>query len=282
MIVYLNGQYLPLEQAHISPMDRGFLYGDAVYEVIRVYKGSPFMLAQHFERLCDSLAKMRMECYTAPLEEVPKRLLAENGLGGQDALVYLQISRGAAPRRHHFFPEPGEARATVYGMAWKFAPNPVWHDPGMTVITLSDDRWARCDIKTTALVPNVLGNQRAREVGAHEGIYVRDGALTEGTLSNVWGVFEGEVRTPPLTNYILPGIKRDLGLALCREAGIPVREMPIFAHELSLAEELFITSTPYDMAPIHQIDGRVMPAERPVTRKLMRLFAERVARETGD
>ena len=281
MIVYLNGQYLPLEQAHISPMDRGFLYGDAVYEVIRVYRGQPFRVAQHFERLCDSLAKMRMDCYTTPLEEVPKRLLAENGLGGQDALVYLQISRGTAPKRHHYFPDPEETRATVYGMAWKFTPNPVWTDPGMTVITLPDDRWARCDIKTTALVPNCLGNQLAKEAGAHEGVYIRDGAVTEGTLSTFWGVFEGEVRTPPLTNYILPGIKRELTLALCRQAGIPAREMPIFAHELAQAEELFISSTPYDIAPVHVIDGRQMPTERPITRKLMRLFAETVAKETG-
>jgi D-alanine transaminase len=280
MIVYLNGQYLPLEQAHISPMDRGFLYGDAVYEVIRAYRGEPFLLKEHFERLCDSLAKMRMECYTTPLEEVPKRLLAENGLGGQDALVYLQVTRGAAQRRQHFFPDD-DTRATVYGMAWKFSPNPVWHDPGMTVITLPDDRWARCDIKTTALVPNVLGNQRAREVGAHEGIYIRDGALTEGTLSTFWAVFEGEVRTPPLTNYILPGIKRDLTLKLCRQAGIPVHETPIFAHELGSAEEMFISSTPYDIAPIHAIDGRTMPAERSVTKRLMKLFAERVAQDTG-
>lgn len=280
MIVYLNGQYLPIEQAHISPMDRGFLYGDAVYEVIRVYRGTPFRLQDHFERLCDSLAKMRMDCYPTLLEDVPNRLLAENGLGGQDALVYLQVSRGVAPARHHFFPS-SDTKATIYAMAWKFTPNPVWRDPGMTVITLGDDRWARCDIKTTALVPNVLGNQRAKEAGAHEGIYVRNGAVTEGTLSNVWGVFEGEVRTPPLTNYILPGIKRRLTIELCREHGIPVRETPIFAVELKDAEELFISSTPYDIAPIHQIDGRVMPAERPVTRKLMRLFDERVATETG-
>jgi len=280
MIVYLNGQYLPIEQAHISPMDRGFLYGDAVYEVIRVYHGTPFRLQAHFDRLCESLAKMRMDCYPTVLEDVPKRLLAENGLGGQEALVYLQVTRGAAPARHHFFPAP-ETKATIYGMAWKFTPNPVWLNPGMTVITLGDDRWARCDIKTTALVPNVLGNQAARDAGAHEGIYVRDGALTEGTLSNVWGVFEGEVRTPPLTNYILPGIKRQLTLDLCRANGIPVREAPIFAHELAQAEELFISSTPYDIAPIHQVDGRVMPAERPVTKRLMRLFADCVAKETG-
>ncbi len=280
MIVYLNGQYLPIEQATISPMDRGFLYGDAVYEVIRVYHGVPFRLEAHFERLCESLGKMRMDCYPTPLEEVPKRLLAENGLGGQEALVYLQISRGAAPTRQHSFPAP-DTRATVYGMAWKFAPNPVWHEPGMTVITLSDDRWARCDIKTTALVPNVLGNQLAKESGAHEGIYIRDGAITEGTLSNVWAVIDGEVRTAPLSNYILPGIKRQLTLDLCRASNIPVREIPILASELPQAQELFISSTPYDIAPINCIDGRQMPKERPITKQLMKLFAETVARETG-
>lgn len=280
MIVYLNGQFLPLEQAHISPMDRGFLYGDGVYEVIRAYRGKPLRVAEHFDRLCDSLARMRMECYPTPLEEVPVRLLAENGLVAEDALIYLQITRGAAPARHHFFPA-AETRATIYGMAWRFTPDPVWHDPGMTVITLSDDRWARCDIKTTALVPNVLGNQRAREAGAHEGIYIRDGAVTEGTLSNVWAVFDGEVRTPPLTNYILPGIKRQITVDLCDRHGIPLREAPIYQHELATADELFITSTPYDVAPIHQIDGRVMPADKPVTRRLMALFGALVAAETG-
>jgi D-alanine transaminase len=276
--VYLNGDYLPLEQAHISPMDRGFLYGDAVYEVIRVYGGRILMLDAHFQRLESSLAKMRMGAYLTPLRDVPRALLQRNGLSGSDALVYLQVTRGAAPKRHHFFPAP-DVKATVFGMAWAFTPNPEWWDPGMTVVTASDDRWARCDIKTTALVPNVLANQRAKEQGAHEAIFIRDGAVTEGTLSNVWAVFDGEVRTPPLTNLILPGIKRAATLQLCQANGIPVCETPVFESELAVADELFITSTVYDVSPVHRCDARTMPADKPVTRRLMQLFADLVARE---
>lgn len=276
--VYLNGEFLPLEQAHISPLDRGFLYGDGVYEVIRVYKGRILMLDAHFARLESSLAKMRMGAYLTPLHEVPRQLLAKNGLGESDALIYLQITRGAPAKRTHVFPPP-DTKPTIFGWAWAFQQNPEWFDPGMTVITLGDDRWARCDIKTTALVPNSMASQRAKEAGGHEGIFIRDGAVTEGTLSNVWGVWDGTVRTPPLTNYILPGIKREALLGICRANDIPVLEAPIFEHELTTADELFITSTPYDVAPIHRCDGRVLPAERPVTRRLMQLFAEFVARE---
>jgi D-alanine transaminase len=277
---YLNGQFLPLEQAHISPLDRGFLYGDGVYEVIRAYRGRPFRLDRHFARLTDSCAKMRMGIYLTPLREVPLRLLEANGLAESEALIYLHVTRGAAPRRHHWFPSP-DVKPTVFGMAWEFQPNPEWYEPGLTVITVSDDRWARCDIKTTALVPNVLAHQRARDAGAHEAIYVRDGAVTEGTLSNAWAVFGEEVRTAPLTNYVLPGIKRAVVLELCGQHGIPVRESPILQPELADADELFITGTMHDVAPIHSIDGRVMARERPVTERLRRLFRETVERECG-
>jgi len=276
--VYLNGEFLPLEQAHISPLDRGFLYGDGVYEVIRVYKGRILMLDAHFQRLESSLSKMRMGAYLTPLQDVPQQLLAKNGLAEADALIYLQITRGAPPKRSHFFP-PADTEPTVFGWAWAFQQNPEWFDPGMTVITLGDDRWARCDIKTTALVPNAMANQRAKEAGAHEGIFIRDGAVTEGTLSNVWGVWDGAVRTPPLTNYILPGLKRAALLGICQVNGIQVLEAPIFEQELVTADELFVTSTPYDVAPIHKCDDRVLPAQRPVTKRLMQLFQEFVARE---
>lgn len=281
-IVYLNGRYLPVEEAHISPLDRGFLYGDSVYEVIRVYGGHPFLLELHFQRLADSLAKMRMGAYLTPLYDVPKRLLEENALSAADALVYLQVTRGAAPTRTHSFPPP-DTRATIFGFCWAFQPKPEWFDPGMTIVTCPDDRWARCDIKTTALVPNVLANQWAKDRGAHEAVFIRDGAVTEGTLSTFWAVFEGEVRTPPLTNYILPGIKRQLVLDLCRANGIPVRETPIYAHELPDADEMFISSTPYDVAPVHLCDGRTMPASRPVTSRIRELFdaAVREARAAG-
>jgi D-alanine transaminase len=276
-VVYLNGHFMPEDQALISPMDRGFAFGDAVYEVIRAYRGIPFRLDQHFARLAYSLGEMRIGAYLSPLKELPSQLIAENGLGGGEALVYLQVSRGVAPRGHAF--PPPDVKATIYGRAWTFAPPPAWSDPGLSVILVPDTRWSRCDIKVTALVPNVLAHQRAVESGAHEALFVRDGVVLEGSLSSFFGVFEGEVRTAPLSNYILPSITRAAVLDLCRAEGIPVRETPIFEHEIARAEELFVASTVHEIGKIHQLDGGVLPLERPVTDQLQRLFREAVERE---
>jgi len=274
--VYLNGQYLPDDRALISPLDRGFTYGDGVYEVIRAYNGKIFLLAEHFSRLASSCAKMRIGAHLTPLEAVPARLLAENGLTG-DALIYLQITRGTAPRSH-LFPPP-ETRPTVFAMAWAFRPNPALTDPGASAVLEPDVRWSRCDIKVTSLIPNSFAAQRARDLGAHEGLFVRDGVVLEGSLSNVFAVFDGEVRTAPLSNYILPGITRAVVLDLCREHRIPCRETPVFATELGDADELFLTSTVYDVVPIDCLDGRKLPAERPVTRRLAQLFRAVVEQE---
>jgi len=273
--VYLNGQFLPDAQALISPLDRGFTYGDGVYEVVRAYNGKPFLPDEHFGRLADCCAKMRIGAYLSPLHEVPARLLEANGLTG-DALIYLQITRGTAPRSHVF--PPPETHPTVFGLAWQFNPNPAWAQ-GMTTILEPDVRWSRCDIKVTSLIPNSFSAQRAKELGAHEGLFVRDGVVQEATLSNFFAVFGGEVRTAPLSNYILPGITRAVVLDLCREHGIPFRETPVFATELHQAEEAFLTSTVYDVAPIKSVEGRALPAEHPVTDRLVALFREVVRRE---
>jgi D-alanine transaminase len=273
--VYLNGQYLPDSQALISPLDRGFTYGDGVYEVIRAWNGKPFLPAEHFGRLADSCAKMRIGAYLTPLEEVPARLLKENGLTG-DALIYLQVTRGTAPRSH-VFPAP-ETKPTVYGLAWQFNPNPAWAQ-GMVTIFEPDVRWSRCDIKVTSLIPNSFSAQRAKELGAHEGLFVRDGVVQEATLSNVFAVFGGEVHTAPLSNYILPGVTRAVVLDLCREHGIPCRETPVFATEIVRADEVFLTSTVYDVAPVTSVEGHALPAEHPVTDRIVGLFREVVRRE---
>jgi len=275
-IVYLNGQYLPDSQALISPLDRGFTYGDGVYEVIRAYHGKILLLAEHFARLASSCAKMRIGAHLTPLEEVPDRLLRENGLAG-DALIYLQITRGTAPRSHVF--PPADTRPTVFALAWSFTKNAALDAPGAMAILEPDVRWSRCDIKVTSLVPNSFAAQRARELGAHEGLFVRDGVVQEGSLSNFFAVFDGEVRTAPLSNYILPGITRAVVLDLCREHGIPCRETPVFATELGDADELFLTSTVYDVVPIDCLDGRKLPPERPVTRRIAELFRAVVERE---
>ncbi len=274
--VYLNGHYLPDTEALISPLDRGFTYGDGVYEWIRAYRGKPFKLGEHFARLASSCAKMRIGIYVTPLEEMAGRLLQENNLTG-DAAIYIQVTRGVAPRSHVF--PPPETKPTVFGLAWAFKPNPALRDPGATAILEPDVRWSRCDIKTTSLVPNSFSAQRAKELGAHEGLFVRDGVVQEGSLSNFFAVFDGEVRTAPLSNYILPGITRALVLEFCRQQGIPCRETPVFATELGDADELFLTSTPYEVAPIHCLEGRTLPLERPITHRLMQLYREAVARE---
>lgn len=274
--VYLNGQYLPDDKALISPLDRGFTYGDGVYEWIRAYNGTPFLPDEHFGRLASSCAKMRIGLHVTPLEEVAVRLLRENGLTGE-AAIYIQVTRGVAPRSHVF--PPPDTKPTVFGMAWAFKPNPAFAGPGAIAILEPDVRWSRCDIKVTSLIPNSFSAQRARELGAHEGLFVRDGVVQEGSLSNFFAVFDGEVRTAPLSNYILPGITRAVVLELCREHGIPFRETPVFATELADADELFLTSTPYEVVAIDCLDGRKLPADRPVTKRLAQLYREVVARE---
>lgn len=275
---YLNGDYLPLEQARISPLDRGFLYGDSVYEVVHAYRGCPFRLEAHVHRLDRSLCELYMTGSGAFLRHIVPELLKRDGLGRGEALVYVQVTRGVAARRQHAFPPP-DTKPTIFAFAWEFEPLPAWYDPGVQLVTLPDDRWARCDIKTTALVANVMGHQRAKEAGAHEGIFIRDGAVTEGTLSNIWAVFGGEVRTAPLSNLILPGVKRDVVLECCRREGIPVREQPILAHELAYADEVFVTSTVHDVAPASRVDQRRLPPARPVTDRIRTLFKQAVAAE---
>ncbi len=274
--VYLNGQFLPDSQALISPLDRGFTYGDGVYEWIRAYNGKPFLLGEHLARLASSCAKMRIGVHLTPLEEVAVRLLKDNGLTG-DAAIYIQVTRGTAPRSHVF--PPADTKPTVFGMAWAFKPNPAFAGPGAIAVLEPDVRWSRCDIKVTSLIPNWFSAQRAKELGAHEGLFVRDGVVQEGSLSNFFAVFDAEVRTAPLSNYILPGITRAVVLDLCREHGIPGRETPVFATELGDADELFLTSTPYEVVPIDCLDGRKLPAARPIATRLAGLYRDIVARE---
>lgn len=279
MQVYLNGTVMPMEEARISPLDRGFLYGDSVYEVLRAYDGAPFRLEAHLARLGYSLGELRMGAYLAPLAEVPARLLRENGLTRGQALVYIQVTRGAPAVRSHAFPPPG-VPPTIFAYAWAFSGKPEWYDPGVRLITVPDVRWSRCDIKVTALTANVQAHQRAVDEAAHEALLIRDGVVLEGTLSSVFMVFDSAVLTAPLSNYILPSITREAVLELCRAEGIPVRETPVFEHDLKDAEEVFLGSTVHEIAPVSAIDGRALPSARPVTERLRRAFRALVERET--
>lgn len=274
-IVYLNGSYLPKAEAHLSPDDRGFLFGDGVYEVVRSYGGRPFALERHMARLASGLEALRIaRVDVTRIEEMCRGLLSRNGLGQADALVYLQVTRGVAARTHAF-PDP-PVRPTVYGTAYPFAPK---GDPsiGVHVITAPDQRWTRCDIKTVCLLPNCLANQRAKEAGVPEALLVRDGVALEGTHTSFFGVFDGEVRTAPLSNYILPSITRATVLELCAEHGIPYAERPIFAEDLAGADELFLAGTTMEVMPIVEVDGNTVAAGAPgmLARRLLALFHER-------
>ncbi len=272
--VYLNGAYLDKQEAHLSPDDRGFLFADGIYEVVRSYGGALFGLEPHLNRMANGLAALRIQGVdVAGLATVCRALLERNSLDGSDALVYLQITRGAAPRTHAF-PDPPTA-PTVYATTMPFRPK---GDPrvGVTVITQPDQRWTRCDIKSVALLPNCLAAQAAREAGVSEALLVRDGVVLEGTHTSFFAVLDGTVRTAPLSNYILPSITRQTALDLCARHGIPASATPVFVHDLSRADELFLAGTTMEIMPIVQVDGRPVAsgAPGPVAVRLLTLFRE--------
>jgi D-alanine transaminase len=281
MIVYFNGAFRSKDDVRVSPDDRGFLFGDGVYEVTRTYGGKLFALERHLDRLRYSLEQMRIGgVEIEKLGDESRELLRRNELGERDAIVYLQITRGAAPRSHAF-PNP-PAPATVYGYAAPIVPR---FDPskGVAAITVPDVRWARCDIKSVSLLANCLANQQAAEAGVFEAILVRDGVALEGSHTSLFAVIDGEVRTAPLTNYVLPGITRAVVLELCAANGIPARERPVFVHELPRAQELFLAGTTTEVLGLAQLDGRPVSGGRPgpVTSRLRELFCTFSSRNTA-
>jgi D-alanine transaminase len=270
--VYFGGAFLPKPEVRISPDDRGFLFADGVYEVARAYRGRFLRLPQHLERLEHGLCALAIGgVRAADLAPVFIELLAKNGLAEADATVYAQITRGAAPRVHAF-PDPG-VPPTVYAEAKPFKPR---GDPavGVSVITVPDIRWARCDIKTVGLTANCLANQRAKESGALEALFVRDGVALEATASSFFAVVGGEVRTVPRSNYILPSITRQVVLELCGAHDIPHRETPVFLDDLARASELFLAGTTLEVMPIVRVDGRPVGdgTPGPVAQRLQSLF----------
>ena len=279
MISYFNGNFIPKEEIKISPDDRGFVFGDGVYEVVRTYQGKPFRMDEHLRRLERSLREIRIAGVDIEtLNQVAEDLLKQNGLGAKDATIYIQITRGAAPRKHAF---PEQATPpTVYLTTSPLNSSYQRTDTGVKVILVPDNRWARCDIKSVALLPNVLANQQAAEQGAEEAVFVRDGVITEGSHSNFCAIFDGEMVTHPRSNYILGGVTRQVVLQLCGELGIPVREFPVFQKDVKQADELFLSGTTTEVLPIIQMDEWIVGDGKPgpITRKLQKAFREFVSR----
>lgn len=277
--VYLNGEFVPKERAVVPVDDRGFVFGDGIYEVVRVIEGRIFAWAEHAQRMARGLREVRIGFGAndvAALEAVCERLIANNDLAAGEATVYLQVTRGVAPRLHHF--PPADTRPTVYAAASRFTPSRDMREKGIAAILLPDIRWARCDIKTVNLMGAVLARQSAREAGAYEALLIRDGMLTEGAATNAFVVVDGVVRTCPLSNYILPGITRQHVIDTARDVGATVVEVPVTQQQLLAADEAFVVGTTTDVAPIVSIDGRPVGTGAPgvLTRRIQAAFLARL------
>lgn len=249
-IAYLNGEFLPLDEVRISPLDRGFLFADGVYEVIPAYAGRLFRAASHVQRLQRSLAGIRIvdSIGRAGWHGLFESMVERNG--GGDQAVYLQVTRGVAPRDHAF---PQGVPATVFAMTRKVAPAPAAR--GMSAVTRPDIRWGRCDIKSVSLLPNVLMREEARDASASEAILIRDGLVTEGTATNVFVVQGDVLRTPPKSAHILGGVTRELVIELARSAGIDCREQPLDQARLRSAGEVWLSSSTKEVAAVIELDG---------------------------
>jgi D-alanine transaminase len=283
-IVYLNGRYLPIEQATVPVMDRGFIFGDGVYEVIPVYGGRLFRLDQHLERLARSSAEIRLADPLSPAEwrRCLREVVSRNGHGDQS--VYVQITRGAAPRDHAF---PKDVQPTVFIFSSPLKPLPAeLAEHGVAAITLEDIRWQRCDIKAITLLANILLRQQAIDQGAVEAILVRDGLANEGAASNLFIVRNGTLVTPPKGPYLLPGITRDLILELAAAQDMPHREASISVADLESAEEVWLTSSTREILPVTKLDGRRVGNGKPglLWRRMMAVYQDykQSVRERGE
>ena len=261
-MVYLNGRFMAQDQAFVPVTDRGFIFGDGVYEVIPVYGGRPFRLNQHLERLKRSLQGIRLPnpLTVAQWSDILHQLIELNAWDG-DQSAYLQVTRGPAQRDHAF---PPSATPTVLATIAPLKPiADALLQQGASAITLDDIRWLRCDIKAISLLPNILLRQQAVDGDAQEAILIRNGKVTEGAASNVFIVKDGTIKTPPKTQFLLPGITRDLVLELARDNGLACEEGQITPDELCLADEIWLSSSTKEVLPVTRLNGQPVGNGRP-------------------
>ena len=272
MIVHLNGHFLPIEDAKISVLDRGFIFGDGVYEFVPVYRRQPFRLPQHLARLQHSLDGIRL---ANPHTEAEWTSIIGNLVAKQpfdDQGVYFQVTRGVAKRDHTF---PPGVPATVFMMSNPLAmPSAEQIEKGVAVVSAEDNRWRRCDLKTISLVGNVLMRQLAADAGAVETVMFRDGHLTEASASNVLVVIDGTIVAPPKDNLILPGITYGAANEFARDAGLPFEIRPVTRAKAFVADEMWLTSSTKEVLAVTSMDGRPFAsgAPGPVFRKMHALF----------
>ncbi len=274
---FLNGEYYKSGEARVSIEDRGFLFGDGIYEVVRIYNGHYFELGQHLARLERSARKTFLTLPYDPgrIEAICHELLLKSGIA--NGKLYMQITRGSAPRTHEF---PLEAAPTILLKVSEVNENQLRKNKkGVTVLTLPDERWNHCDIKSLNLLPNVLAKQQARSQGYYEAIFVYGQQITEGASSNVFIVLDHQLITAPESNRILLGITRNVVLELAVEAGIPVEERFVTLEELPKASELFITSTVDEITPVLSVDGWTLNGAVPgeITGRIQTLFQQKLS-----
>jgi D-alanine transaminase len=263
-IAYLNGAWQPVEETSIPVLDRGFLFGDGVYEVIPAYSGKPFRLKEHLQRLERNLAAIRIDM---PLTQEEWKTIIERLIEDQgplDQALYLQVTRGVAPRRDHAF--PAGVKPTVFAMTNPLPePDPDRDRQGYAAITVSDERWNNCHIKAITLLANLLARQEAIDTGAQEAIFIRDGKAVEGAASNLFIVSDRLLITPPRSRQLLPGITRDFVLELAADQGIPFAEAEIPVGELEKADEIWVTSSIKEILPIVSLNGKPVGSGKPGT-----------------
>ncbi|MEK3933833.1 D-amino-acid transaminase [Sporosarcina sp. FSL W7-1349] len=276
-VYFVDGQFVEKEHVSISIDDRGYYFGDGVYEVIKVYDGELYTSEEHIARLFESAAKIKLAIpYSeAQLIEMAKQLVVSNSISVGH--VYMQVTRGVAPRVHQF-PTPAVAPMfTAYALDGARPTEEM--QKGVKVKSVEDFRWLRCDIKSLNLLANVMAKQEAVESGCKEAVFVRDGYVTEGASTNLFGVKDGVLYTHPANNFILNGITRQVVLRLSRELGVAVREEPFTLEAALVMDELFMTSTTLEVMPIIQLDDKMVGSGRPgeITLQLQKAFASQIS-----
>jgi len=277
-LVYLNGDIVPVEDAKISVLDRGFIFGDGIYDVVPVYGGKPFRMDEHLSRLLRCLAQIRIE---SPFDKAGWAALVHRliEVGPKpDCSVYLQVTRGAAKRDHAFPLTP--VAPTVFGIANPFVrPTAEMREHGITAVSITDERWLHCDIKSISMLGNVLAKQQAVDAGVREVVQFRDGFLTEGASCNVWVVRDGKLHAPPRNHLILEGIRYGLLAELAEEAGIAFEARALSREDVKGADELLMTSAGLEVVPLVTLDGQPVGSGRPgpVYAKLRAGYDARIA-----
>ena len=275
-----NGVEMPLEEVRVSVLDRAFLFGDAVYEVIRVHAGHPFLIDEHLQRLARNLKKMQL---SVDLPRLTKRLRATLLQSGVDeGVIYIQVTRGEAVRTHRFPVPPPTPNELIYVKRQTTDRYAEARVRGARVITLPDLRWKRCDIKSVNLLANCMAAQQAEEAGCEEALLISDdGTLTEGTQTSLFGVAGGAIVTAPLEANVLPGITRGLVVRLAERAGISIIERSIPTSDLYQLDELFLTGTTADVLPVTVVDGQPIGNGQigPITRRMVETFQEFISQQ---